>query len=136
MIKKFLILNLSLISLIGLSTKTYAQSVCDFFGCDSVLPDPGQPLDMGLSLARFGVSLIFTGFVAMGVFMIIKSALKYIQSEGNDEGVEAGANIMRGVFIGIGILFIGIIGIVIVLGVFSDGNFLTETITPPEGVTL
>lgn len=109
---------------------------CDFFPCNDV-PTPANPEAGLLGLARFGLNLIFAGLIIYGIVLIVRAALKYISSEGDVEKAEAAQKMIRAVFIGIGMLFVGIIGIVILLTFFGVDNAVNETnLTPPPGLNL
>lgn len=82
-------------------------------------------------LVTFGVSLIFVGIIAIAIFVIIKAALKYIQSEGDETKVEEATKAIKNVFIGIGALIIGIIGLVIILAV-AQGSSTVNPLQPAD----
>ena len=71
------------------------------------------------SFVQFGLSLVFIGLIAIAIFMIIKSAIKYIQSEGNQGKVEEAKKAIQAVFVGIVVLVVGIVGIFILLAFFN-----------------
>jgi len=71
------------------------------------------------NLIRFVLSLVFVGIILVSVFVIIKAALKYIQSEGNQGKVEEAKKAIQNVFVGIGALFVGILGLIIALAFFG-----------------
>ncbi len=137
-IKTIFTFTLSLTFFMIYTTKSYAQGVCEFLPCgpDGLLPAPGDPIPTGLAFARYGAGLIFTGFVIVGVGLIVRSGVKIIQSQGDEAKVEEAAKAIKGVFIGIGMLFLGIIGIVVLLAIFSNASFLNEEVPTPEGVEL
>ena len=95
-------------------------------------------VNTGVTYLRFGFSLVFVGIIAVAIFIIIKAALNYIRSEGDNEKVEQATKSIRNVFIGIGALLVGIIGLVIILAVFQsssgvnplDTGDLPDLITP------
>ncbi|MCA9381584.1 hypothetical protein KC678_04930 [Candidatus Dojkabacteria bacterium] len=96
----------------------------------------GDALSTFWALARFGVSLIFIGIIAVAIFVIIKSALKYIQSEGDESKVEEATKAIKNVFIGIGALIIGIIGLVIILSIANqNGGTLIDNQDVPDVLT-
>lgn len=77
-------------------------------------------------LVRFFLSLIFIGIIALAVFYIIKSAIKYIQSEGDEGGVQESQKAIKAVFMGIGVLLIGIIGLVILISFIGGEEALNQ----------
>lgn len=121
--KKY-ILSLLLFLLIPLNTVS-AQGICDFIPCNVPCADGScDALGSTTSIIRWGVSLIFVGIIIFGVFLIIKASLKIIRSEGNESMVQEGAQSIRGVFIGLIVIFIGIIGVVIIAVLFNaEGIF-------------
>ncbi len=137
MMKKIILTTIFLVNIgILFLSPINAQGVCDFFPCGDggVVPGPGDPIPTGVALFRFAVGLIFTGFIAFGVYQIIKSGIKIIQSEGDESKVEEAAKAIKGVFIGIGMLLLGIIGIVVLLAFFGDASFLQNEIPNPDGL--
>lgn len=122
------------------STQVQAQlTPCSFFPCSEV--NEGKPFtDKGVATQvedwiRFGVNMVFIGLIFLGVFIIIKSALKYIRSQGDETKIQEGAAAIRSVFIGIGMLFIGIAGILLVLVITGGLDLLERDTTKlPDGV--
>ncbi len=92
--------------------------------------EAGSAVDTAVGLAQFALSLIFVGIIAVAIFIIIKSALKYIQSEGDQAKVEEATKAIKNVFIGIGALLVGIIGLVIIIAVFQASG--SNPLNPPE----
>ena len=138
MLKKVFVLFIFTLYFHFFSVITLAQGACDFLPCgdNGVLPAPNNSEATGLSFFRFGVGLIFSIFIAIGIFVIIKSSLEIIRSEGDNEKIENASKSIRGVFIGIAILLMGIIGIVILISFFSDASFLQKPVPTPDGVRL
>lgn len=115
-----------------------AITVCDIFpfledlglsnslcGTESVEGQAEDNLTTAAALIRFGLSLIFIGIIAIAVFTIIKAAIQYIRSEGEEEKIQSSQKSIKAVFIGIGALLVGIIGLVIVLAFFDAGTAVT-----------
>jgi heme/copper-type cytochrome/quinol oxidase subunit 2 len=73
------------------------------------------------------VSFIFVGIIIFSIYVIIKAAIKYIRSEGDQGKVEEAQKAIKSVFLGIAALFIGLIGIVIVIAFFGAGGALQTT---------
>jgi uncharacterized membrane protein YidH (DUF202 family) len=84
------------------------------------------------NLVQFFLSLIFIGIIIVSVFIVIKAALKYIQSEGDESKIQEAQKAIRSVFIGIAALFIGVIGIVIILAFFNATGAINNTDTPDQ----
>jgi len=102
--------------------------------CDSSANDASSTAATSLGQwLRFGVSLIFIGIIAVAIIYIIRAAIKYIRSEGNEEEVQEATKAIKAVFIGIGALLVGIVGLVIVLSLFNAaGGEQFETEDRPE----
>lgn len=112
--------------------------LCSIFGplCDAMGIGPG---DNGLTgetafnytAARINIviSLIFVLIITVAVFIIVKAGVKYIQSQGNAEMIGEAQNAMRNVFIGIAMLFIGIVGIILVLAFFGGTQLLESGVS-------
>lgn len=102
--------------------------------CGNVEAEGQGAVDAAVSLAGIAVSLIFVGIIAIAIFVIIKAAVKYIQSEGDESKVEEATKAIKNVFIGIGALIIGIIGLVIILALFSSGGNPLDTPDIPSDI--
>ncbi len=76
------------------------------------------------SLAQFVLSLIFVGIIIIAIVTIVKAALKYIQSEGDEGKVEEATKAIKNVFIGIGALIVGLIGLVLIVGLLGASDAL------------
>lgn len=98
----------------------FAESLC------TGKPDGDGALSTTQSLVQFGASLIFIGIIAVAIFIIIKAAIKYIRSEGDEGQVEEATKAIKNVFIGIAALLVGIIGLVIILSIFSSTTASNE----------
>ncbi|MCA9387173.1 hypothetical protein KC669_04020 [Candidatus Dojkabacteria bacterium] len=111
----------------------FASGLCTTGGIEE---QGSSAIDTALQLFSFGVSLIFVGIIAVAIFVIIKSALKYIQSEGDESKVEEATKAIKNVFIGIGALIIGIIGLVIILSLAnsSAGGELIPDVQDPTDI--
>src|SRR5690606_26169469 len=71
-------------------------------------------------------TLIFIVIILFAVFIIIKAAVKYIRSEGDDTKIQEAQKAIKSVFVGIAALFIGVIGIIIVLAFFNVGDAIDQ----------
>jgi len=81
------------------------------------------------------VSLIFVAIIIFSIFVIIKAAIKYIRSEGDPAKIEEAQKAIKSVFVGIAALFVGLIGIIIIIAFFGAGdalqtNDINETTNP------
>lgn len=111
------------------------SDLCSVFGilCEAVSGDPGSvsgedATNYVLSLVGMVLSLIFVLIIVVAVFIIIKSGVKYIQSQGDTGDIEAANKAMKNVFIGIALLFVSIIGIILLLAFFGGTNLLGSNV--------
>ena len=108
----------------------FGVTVCDAtgnFDTDLGTQDGAAAKSAG-NFIRLGLSLVFVGIIAFAIYTIVRSAITYIQSEGDDEKVEAAKKSIKYVFIGIGALFVGIIGIIIIVIIFgATGSLNVDT---------
>ncbi len=80
----------------------------------------GTTVTFILSVLRNGLILLFAGIIIIAIFYTAAAGLKYIRSEGESEKIEEAQNSLRSVFIGILATFLGVIGVFIMTGVFSN----------------
>jgi len=118
--------------------KSYAQfDACDFLPCEQTIDGDtdSTEVESGISTYfRFGVSLIFTGFIAYGIFVIVKSALKIVQSGGEEETITSGVQGLKSVFIGVTMLIVGIIGLILLSAFFGASGIFSTEVQNPDGV--
>ncbi len=131
MTKFFVIVLILLYSTSGLFLNVHAQlSTCDFLPCsDEQESDPnlGESLNSGLeNTILTAIDLVFVGIIVYGIFLIIKSALKIIRSEANDEQLMSGYKGIKTVMIGIALIFVGIIGIVLITAIFGATEIFNQ----------
>lgn len=82
---------------------------------------------LGITLVQTALSLVFVGIISVAVYTIIRAALKYIRAEGDDSKVEEAQKSIKRVFIGIGALLVGIVGLAIIIALFgATGGLNTE----------
>lgn len=81
-------------------------------------------------LIQFGLSLVFIGIIGIAIFTIIKAAIKYIRSEGDESKIEESTKAIKAVFLGIGALIVGIIGLVIILAIFNASGAVNTPDAP------
>lgn len=82
---------------------------------------------------RFGLSLIFIGIIIIAIVSIIKAAIEYIRSEGDEGKVQEASKSIKSVFIGIGALIVGLVGLAIVLTVIGASDSLDTDTDPLQG---
>lgn len=104
--------------------------VCTFIGpiCDALGIRTGNAGETAATTVRtwvnLGITILFIGIILLAVFIIVQAAIKYIQSQGDEGKIAEAQKAIKSVFIGIALLFVGIIGIVLVLAFFSATNLL------------
>lgn len=137
--KIILIIFISVLSLIPVSIK--AQSASEFLPCNqydpSVFDACGTNVnDQVTNLIKVAISAVFALIVLYGIFLIIKAALTIIRSNGDPGQVQSGADILRGVYIGIGIIFVGLIGLIIVIAFFGAEGILSTNVNTPGNTVI
>ena len=99
------------------------------FGISSLCSPSGIDADSTSNTIRSTfnliVSLIFVAIIIFSIYVIIRAAIKYIRSEGDPAKIEEAQKAIKSVFIGIAALFVGLIGIVIIIAFFGAGGALT-----------
>lgn len=112
-----------------------AQSgFCDFFPCDDTPGDDTSSVAEIDTWVEFGAGLVFVGFIIFGILMIIKASLKIIRSEGDEGQVQEGMIAIRSVMIAVGMLIFGIVGLILLLGIFGKSDFTGPELVTPPGV--
>lgn len=110
---------------------------CDLFPCgedNAQVPVIDDPNSTANSLLIVGLSLFFSAFIGFGLLVIVRGALKIITAQAVDEKVEEGYKSIRAVFIGLGLTFVGIIGIAIVIALLGGGGLLNANLDTPDGI--
>lgn len=107
-------------------------TICSFIGpiCNALgINDLGNAGQTATSLVRswanLGITLLFIGIILIAVYIIVKAAITYIQSQGDEGKIAEAQKAIKSVFIGIALLFVGIIGIILVLAFFNGTGLLT-----------
>ncbi|BCX13779.1 MAG: hypothetical protein KatS3mg085_311 [Candidatus Dojkabacteria bacterium] len=76
-----------------------------------------------VGLVQLGGTLVFVGIIGISIYVIIKAAIKYIRSEGEQEKVVEAQKAIKQVFAGLAALFVGLVGLVIILALINtDGT--------------
>jgi hypothetical protein len=98
--------------------------------CGNTATEGQSAVSEGVTLVRLALQLVFVGIIIVSIYIIIRAALKYIRSEGDDTKIQEAQKAIKSVFVGIAALFIGVIGIVIILAFFQAdvGGGDTDTI--------
>ncbi len=133
-----LIFSSFLPGLFNLSIK--AQGLCDFIPCADVGGCPNGDCasaytDSG-NLIKLGLTLVFVAIIGLGIILIIRAVLKIVRSEGDKDKVQEGIENIRGVFFGIIIIFVGVIGIIVISVLFDATGIFNEQVEDPPLVDL
>ena len=125
--------------------KTFAVNtgVCGFLPCNTApiclggADCEGNALSQVGSVLEISLSFIFVGILVYGVWLIIQAAVKIVRSEGNEEQIQSGYKMIKGAYIGIILIIVGIVGLVIVLIIFNATDLfkIAPSQTPP-GINL
>ena len=137
--KKFILLTF-IIGFVVLPFSVKAATASEVLPCDqydtSAFDACGDVNGQVTDLIKFALAAAFGAIILYGIFLIIKAALTIIRSNGDPGQVEAGTNIIRGVYIGIGIIFIGIVGLIIVIAFFGAGGILNTAVNTPGNTVI
>lgn len=109
---------------------------CDVYSNSTAFNACGDVNGQVTSVIKYGIAAVFGLIILYGIFLIIKAALTIIRSNGDPEQVQAGASIIRGVYIGIGIIFVGIIGLIVVIAFFGANGILNTTLNAPGNTVI
>jgi hypothetical protein len=115
---------------IPLGVCTFIPAICDAIsgqeGSSSLTPqDASKFLQDRL---RTVLSFVFIGIILISVFIILRAGIKYIQSQGDPGKIAEAQKAIQSVFVGFAVLFVGIIGLVLILAFFNITG-LTDTTT-------
>jgi len=123
--------------------KTFAdtQGACGFLPCQLASPClgtncNGNSLSLVGTILEFLLSFIFVGILIYGIWLIVQAALKIIRSNGNEEEVQSGYKMIKGAYIGLALIFVGLMGLVIVFVIFNATDVFKIAPSTPEGLTL
>lgn len=81
---------------------------------------PGTTVLFIINVTRNALILLFAVIILVAIFYTASAGLKYIRSEGESDKIEEAQNALRAVFIGILATFIGVIGVFVITGIFSN----------------
>lgn len=112
------------------------QTGCGLLGCSQFANSPFFDFTNIGGLLRLAISSIFALIIIYGIIMVIRATIRIIRSDGDPAKMQEGFGIVRGVILGIVIIFVGIIGMVVVLAFFNAGEITNITPTPPPGLNI
>lgn len=141
--KKILLISILLLSFFTILTKLEANIVsagnqdlefCDFLPCADSQNNNDLDQDVNSAvdnLFMVSTTLVFTGIILLGIYYIVRGAASIIRAEGDTSKVEEGYKKIKGVYAGVAIIIVGIIGIVIVVVFFNNGSIFSLDLTDP-----
>ena len=112
------------------------QTGCTLLNCGPAVDSPFWDFSSIGGLIRAGVASVFAIIIIFGIIMVIRAVLKIVRSEGDETKIQEGYSMVRGVYIGIAIIFLGLIGMVIVLAFFNAGSIVGTTPEVPPGLNI
>lgn len=81
---------------------------------------PGETVNFFLGLITNGLVLLFVGVILLAIIYSALAGIKFIRSQGEADKVEEAQSAIRNVLIGVASVFIGVIGVIVITGIFSD----------------
>jgi len=105
-------------------------------GCNIVTNSPFLDFSNVGGIIRIGIASIFAIIIIYGIIMVVRATIRIIRSEGDPTKVQEGFGIIRGVILGIVIIFVGLIGMIIVIAFFNAGSIVNITPQPPAGLNV
>lgn len=124
-------------------------NICTFIApiCKAIFGDAyteGGPVPSGAGTSALGfitgrantiLSLVFIGIIILAVYIIVTSGIQYVRSKGDEKEIAAANKAIKSVFVGIGVLFVGVVGVILVLAFFGGLGLLDSTQTIEDVVT-
>lgn len=99
------------------------ETACGLLGCSELGIDIGRFDDLNiLGIISLIAGLVFTVIIIIGVFYVVRGAIKIVRSEGDPSKIEEGTKMFKGVYIGLFMILGGILGFVLVLALFNSGS--------------
>lgn len=93
----------------------------DFINLDLVPEGPaGTTVNYVLDLITNGLVLLFVGVILIAIVYAAMAGIKFIRSQGEADKVEEAQNAIKNVLIGVASVFLGVIGVIVITGVFTD----------------
>lgn len=86
---------------------------------------PGTRVSYILDLLTNGIVLLFVAVIVLAIVFSALAGIKFIRSQGESEKVDEAQNALKNVLIGVATVFIGVIGVIIITGVFAEDQSTT-----------
>jgi len=87
---------------------------------------PGASTKFVIGALTNALILLFVFVIIAAIIFAILAGFKYIQSQGDAEKVKEAQEALKSVLIGVATVFLGVIGVVIISGIFTSSN--TDTV--------
>lgn len=118
----------------GQSAATQSVGICSLIKpiCNAILGEGNETFTgtaaYNFLSTRFNtiLSIIFLGIILLGVYVVVRAGIKFIQSQGDAGKIGEAQKAIQSVFLGIGAMFVGVVGIVLVLAFFGGTGLLNE----------
>lgn len=93
----------------------------DFINLNLVPTGPaGTRVNYVLDLITNGLVLLFVVVILLAIVYAAIAGIKFIRSQGEADKVEEAQNAIKNVLIGVASVFLGVIGVVVITGIFTD----------------
>lgn len=83
-------------------------------------PTPGARTNLIIGILSNGLTLLFVAIIILAIVYAALAGLKYIRSQGEQSKVEEANRALKAVFTGVLVVFLGIIGVILITGVFTN----------------
>ncbi|MFW5702562.1 MAG: hypothetical protein ACOCXP_01195 [Candidatus Dojkabacteria bacterium] len=92
------------------------------------IEEPGDRVEYVFTLLTNGLVLLFAGVILLAIIYSLIAAARYIRSQGDSQKVDEAQAMLRYVLVGTFTLFLGVLMVLFIVGVFTDGRpeFLRE----------
>lgn len=80
----------------------------------------GTTVNYVLDLITNGLVLLFVGVILIAIVYAAMAGIKFIRSQGEADKVDEAQNAIKNVLIGVASVFLGVIGVIVITGVFTD----------------
>lgn len=138
-VRKIIYTSIAIITLLVFPALTLAQEVngskgtteCGIFSFlqNSILsgvlcstPNTGTIGGTVATMVQSLITVIFIVVLIVAVLYTLKAAISYIRSEGNEQKVEGAKNAVKSVLLGVGAMFVALVGVVLIGSLFNGNN--------------
>lgn len=110
----------------SLGVCSFIGPICDALGLNATNNPGGTAISITSKWVNLALTLVFAGIIIISVYIVIKAAVTYIQSQGDETKIAEATKAIKSVFIGIALLFVGVVGVVLVLAFFGGTGLLNS----------